>query len=160
MSLHFIEIQWNDLLRAKGVVILGMGHHLTSHPTDIERFSKIRRSHRPPKVTYRQNRKVLFHMKNKTKIIVWDHKYTIWLIWNIHTMINFYSMMSYSDIDVLDLMADMDLNLEEVVQKLTSQENLDLSPTCVVLSWNVMRQEGFLPAQRHWEERYVPKVQK
>ena len=30
-------------------------------------------------------------------------------------MINFYSMMSYSDIDVLDLMADMDLNLEEVV---------------------------------------------
>ena len=74
-------------------------------------------------------------------------------------MINFYSMMSYrySDIDVLDL---MDLNLEEVVQKLTSQENLDFSPTCVVLFWNVMREEGLLPAQRHWEERYVPKVQK
>ena len=30
-SLHFIEIQWNGLLRARRVVILDMWHHLTSH---------------------------------------------------------------------------------------------------------------------------------
>ena len=41
-SLLFIEIQWNGLLRAKGVVILDTGHHLTSHPTDI--FSGINNS--------------------------------------------------------------------------------------------------------------------
>ena len=35
-SLLFIEIQWNGLLRAKGVVILDTEHHLTSHPTDIQ----------------------------------------------------------------------------------------------------------------------------
>ena len=34
-SLLFIEMQWNGLLRAKGVVILDTGYHLTSHPTDI-----------------------------------------------------------------------------------------------------------------------------
>ena len=34
-SLLFIEIQRNGLLRAKGVIILDTGHHLTSHPTDI-----------------------------------------------------------------------------------------------------------------------------
>ena len=28
-------IQWNGLLRSKGVVILDTGQHLTSHPTDI-----------------------------------------------------------------------------------------------------------------------------
>ena len=40
MSLLFIEIQWNGLLRAKGVVILDTGHHLTSHPTDINILDK------------------------------------------------------------------------------------------------------------------------
>jgi hypothetical protein len=36
MSLLFFEHQGNHLLRAKGVVILDMGHHLTSHPTDLK----------------------------------------------------------------------------------------------------------------------------
>ena len=35
MSLLVNEIQRNGLLRAKGVVILDTGHHLTSHPMDI-----------------------------------------------------------------------------------------------------------------------------
>ena len=33
MSILFIKIQWNGLLRAKGVVILDTGHHLT-FPSD------------------------------------------------------------------------------------------------------------------------------
>ena len=37
MSLLFYEIQWNGLLRAKGVVIFDTGHHLTSHPTGMFR---------------------------------------------------------------------------------------------------------------------------
>jgi hypothetical protein len=36
MSLLFFEHQGNGLLRAKGVVILDTGHHLTSRPTDIK----------------------------------------------------------------------------------------------------------------------------
>ena len=36
VSLLFFEHQGNDLLRAKGVVILDTGHLLTSHPTDIQ----------------------------------------------------------------------------------------------------------------------------
>jgi hypothetical protein len=39
MSLLFFEHQGNDLLRAKGVVILDTGHLLTSHPTNI--YSKV-----------------------------------------------------------------------------------------------------------------------
>ena len=35
-SLLSIEIQRNGLLRAKGVVILDTGRHLTSHPTDYD----------------------------------------------------------------------------------------------------------------------------
>ena len=35
MRLLFIEIQWNCLSHAKGVVILDTGHHLTSHLTDM-----------------------------------------------------------------------------------------------------------------------------
>ena len=35
-SLLFIGIQWNGLLRAKGVVILDTGHHLTSYPTNVK----------------------------------------------------------------------------------------------------------------------------
>ena len=35
MSLLFFENQGNDLLCAKGVVILDTGHLLTSHPTDF-----------------------------------------------------------------------------------------------------------------------------
>jgi hypothetical protein len=35
MSLRFFEHQGNDLLRARWVVILDTGNHLTSHPTDI-----------------------------------------------------------------------------------------------------------------------------
>ena len=34
------EIQWNGPLRAKGVVILHTGHHLTFYPTDINIFNK------------------------------------------------------------------------------------------------------------------------
>ena len=34
MNLLFIEIQWNGVLRSKGVVIPDTGHHLTCHPTD------------------------------------------------------------------------------------------------------------------------------
>ena len=34
-SLLFIETQRNGLLRAKEVVILDTGHHLTSHPMDM-----------------------------------------------------------------------------------------------------------------------------
>ena len=34
-SLLFIESQWNGLLRAKGVVILDTGQHITTHPMDI-----------------------------------------------------------------------------------------------------------------------------
>ena len=41
MSLLFYEIQWNGLLRAKGVVIFDTGHHLTSHPTDMLRNEMI-----------------------------------------------------------------------------------------------------------------------
>jgi hypothetical protein len=36
MSLLFFENQGNDPLRAKGVAILDMGHHLTSNPTDVQ----------------------------------------------------------------------------------------------------------------------------
>jgi hypothetical protein len=36
MSLLFFDYQGNDLLRAKGIVILDTGHHLTSHPTDFK----------------------------------------------------------------------------------------------------------------------------
>jgi hypothetical protein len=36
VSLLFFEHQGNDLLRAKGVVILDTGHHLTFHPTDMQ----------------------------------------------------------------------------------------------------------------------------
>jgi hypothetical protein len=36
MSLLFFDHQGNDLLRAKGVVILDTGQHLTSHPTDFK----------------------------------------------------------------------------------------------------------------------------
>jgi hypothetical protein len=36
MSLLFFEHQGNDLWSPKGVVILDMGHHLTSHPTDLK----------------------------------------------------------------------------------------------------------------------------
>ena len=40
MNLLFYEIQWNGLLRAKGVVILDMGPHLTSYPTDLKIFNQ------------------------------------------------------------------------------------------------------------------------
>ena len=34
-SLLFFEIHRNGLLRAKGIVILYTGHHIMSHPTNI-----------------------------------------------------------------------------------------------------------------------------
>ena len=39
-SRPFIEIQWNGLLHAKEIVIFDMGHHLTSHPTDITNIER------------------------------------------------------------------------------------------------------------------------
>ena len=40
-SLLFFEIQRNGLLRVMVVLILDSGHHLTSHPTDINMDIKI-----------------------------------------------------------------------------------------------------------------------
>jgi hypothetical protein len=36
MSLLFFDYQGNDILRAKGVVILDTGHHLSSNPTNLK----------------------------------------------------------------------------------------------------------------------------
>lgn len=69
-------------------------------------------------------------------------------------MIIIYRIMSNLDIDVLDLFADEGFSLEEEV--LTSQRNLDMCPTWIVLSQIVMCQERFLAAHLRFIDKKNP----
>lgn len=69
-------------------------------------------------------------------------------------MIIIYRIMSNLDIDVLDLFADEGFSLEEEV--LTSQRNLDMCPTWIVLSQIVMCQERFLAAHLRFRDKKNP----
>lgn len=72
-------------------------------------------------------------------------------------------IMSNSDMDVLDLLADKDFSLEEVILTMDQQKESGYIPNmnCPVPDCNV---PGAFPSRakyrRHWEETHVPEVQK